>query len=83
MNDYIQIKPAFKFLEKLPNKEQVRIIDAKNNLLKPNNLLDIKSLKGREEYRLRVGKYRILFREDNQNNIYVITNIGSRGDIYK
>ncbi|WP_241681884.1 type II toxin-antitoxin system RelE family toxin [Cyanobacterium aponinum] len=44
--------------------------------------LDIKKLKGRLEFRLRVGKYRILFIEDIDNNLYVITTIGSRGDVY-
>ena len=83
MNDYILLKPAVKFLEKLQYKEKIRIIEALDCLISKNKQLNIKSLKGREEYRLRVGKYRILFREDHQNNLYVITTIGSRGDIYK
>ncbi len=42
---------------------------------------DIKSLKGREGYRLRVGNYRILFRFDND---YIrVTNINTREQIYK
>jgi len=40
-------------------------------------------LKGRLEFPLRVGKYRILFLEDTNNYLYVITAIRSRGDIYK
>ncbi|WP_373479695.1 type II toxin-antitoxin system RelE/ParE family toxin [Geminocystis sp.] len=40
-------------------------------------------MKGRLEFRLRVGKYCILFLEDTNNYLYVITAIGSRGDIYK
>jgi mRNA interferase RelE/StbE len=70
-------------LAKLQYQEQIRIIKALDSLILGDKQLDIKSLKGREGYRLRVGKYRILFREDQKNNLYVITAIGSRGDIYK
>ena len=43
---------------------------------------DVRKLAGYENYyRLRVGNYRVIF--DNQNNIYMIEDIGNRGDIYK
>jgi len=43
---------------------------------------DIKPLSGRKsEYRLRVGKYRILFFIENEN-VHVVK-IDTRGDIYK
>ncbi|NER02386.1 MAG: type II toxin-antitoxin system RelE/ParE family toxin, partial [Okeania sp. SIO3C4] len=35
------------------------------------------------ELRLRVGKYRVLFMEDRENQVYVVTTIASRGDVYK
>ena len=44
---------------------------------------EIKPLYGRDELRLRVGKYRVLFFEDRDNNLYVITTIKPRGDVYK
>ncbi|MDR9404329.1 MAG: hypothetical protein RI580_12905 [Halothece sp. Uz-M2-17] len=40
----------------------------------------IKPLKGRSELRLRVVKYRILFKEDIEKQVYVITVIGSHGN---
>ena len=83
MFDYILLKGAEKFLLKLSTNEQTRIIQALDNLVNNPTNIDIKKLKGRPEFRLRVGKYRILFREDIDNNLYVITAIGSRGDIYK
>lgn len=43
--------------------------------------LDIKKLKKREGYRLRIGKYRAIYNEDGQ--ILLIRKIGSRGDVYK
>ncbi|WP_330204997.1 type II toxin-antitoxin system RelE family toxin [Cyanobacterium sp. Dongsha4] len=83
MFDYILLKNAEKFLLKLPQNEQIRIIQALDSLHNNVTNLDIKKLKGRLEFRLRVGKYRILFIEDTDNNLYVITTIGSRGDVYK
>lgn len=48
---------------------------------------DIKSLQGMDAmYRLRVGKYRIIYeykKDDKDNTILCIVEIGSRGDIYK
>lgn len=48
---------------------------------------DIKMMKGYSDgrQRLRVGKYRIIFKYtvDNQIEIVLIIDIGSRGDIYK
>lgn len=83
MFDYILLKNAEKFLLKLPQNEQIRIIQALDSLLNNATNLDIKKLKGRLEFRLRVGKYRILFIEDTDNSLYIITTIGSRGDVYK
>ena len=62
--------------------DQLRIVDALDTLLTKPETLDIKSLKGRSELRLRVGKYRVLLIEDRDVQTYVITAIGSRGDVY-
>ena len=83
MRDYILLRQAERYLRKMQTNDQVRILKALDSLISDISSLDVKSLKGRPEFRLRVGKYRILFREDQENQVYVITNIGSRGDIYK
>ena len=62
--------------------DQLRIVDALDTLLTKPETLDIKSLKGRSELRLRVGKYRVLLIEDRDAQTYVITAVGSRGDVY-
>jgi mRNA interferase RelE/StbE len=54
-----------------------------DTLISDSTKLDIKPLYGRDELRLRVGKYRVLFFEDRDNNLYVITTIKPRGDVYK
>ncbi|MBC5794251.1 type II toxin-antitoxin system RelE/ParE family toxin [Sphaerospermopsis sp. LEGE 00249] len=54
------------------------MIRALDGLITGTENLDIKPLKGREESRLRVGKYRILFIENTVNQLYVIMAIGAR-----
>jgi mRNA interferase RelE/StbE len=81
--NYVVLKPALKYLEKMQSADQIRIIEALDTLLNDPNSLDIKQLKGRPENRLRVGKYRVLFFKDLEQRTYVITTIGARGDVYK
>jgi mRNA interferase RelE/StbE len=83
LTDYILLKAAQRYLERMQPDDQIRIINALDTLISNPTLLDIKPLKGRPELRLRVGKYRVLFREDTENQLYVVTAIGSRGDVYK
>ena len=83
LTDYILLKPAQRYLERMQPDDQMRIVNALDALINDPTALDIKPLKGRTESRLRVGKYRVLFTEDRENQLYIVTAIGSRGDIYK
>lgn len=83
MTDYILLKAAERYLSRMQPDDQVRIVKALDTLVSDDGGLDIKQLKGRSELRLRVGKYRILFVEDRENQVYVVTAINSRGDVYK
>ncbi len=70
---------AAKYLAGLNEPMKGRI---KSALLKLNEQGgDIKSLSGRDGYRLRVGKYRILF--DVTDDDIIVYEIGLRGQIYK
>ncbi len=80
---YIVLKPAQRYLERMSPDDRVRIVNALDTLVADLTTLDIKPLKGRLELRLRVGKYRVLFVEDRDNQTYIITTIGPRGDVYK
>ena len=84
---------SIKFLNKLDNKSKA-IIKEKINFLRlqvadlgiiPYKSMDIKSLKGdwKPYLRLRIGKIRIIFLIDIENNILKIYDIDNRGDIYK
>lgn len=68
---------ALKFLKKQSPIASKRIIKAINKLPKG----DVKRLEGSQDFRLRVGKFRILF--DRAGNVIDIIDIDSRGQIYK
>ncbi len=70
-------KQAIKFLKKQDIITRKRIVTAISLL--PAG--DVKSLKGRSGYRLRVGDYRVIF--DKMGNILYIEKIDNRGQIYK
>jgi len=70
-------KQAIKFLNKQDLQTKNRIVDAIHDI--PNG--DIKKLKDRTGYRLRVGSYRIIF--DKSGNIIRIEKIDNRGQVYK
>ncbi len=63
-------KSSLKYLKRLDKNTQVRIIKAINDL----PLGDIKRLQGSSEnYRLRVGNFRIIFSKDDKYLIILIT----------
>lgn len=63
-----------------PDKERVlRAIDALHNGLSG----DIKPLVGRAEWRLRVGKLRVLLDVSVKEKIVIVLDVAPRGQIYK
>jgi len=77
----IKIRPkALKFIEKQDKFQRLRIYKAIYNL--PNG--DVKKLTGyKDEYRLRVGSYRIIYEQIQNEFIILITKAENRGQIYK
>ena len=80
---YVLLKPAQRYLKRMAVEDQQRVLTALDELVLGSEFLDIKPLKGRPESRLRVGKYRVLFVEDRNKQVFVVTTIGPRGDVYK
>lgn len=76
-------KAALKYMAVLDKPTRERIRASIDGLLKVPPEGDIKRLQGTKavEFRLRVGKYRILFSCDD--DILTVNAIDSRGDIYK
>lgn len=78
----VEVSPrAAKYIERLNNPLKGRIIDALRKLALDPPEGDIKSLVGRDGYRLRVGGYRILF--DKIDEYIVVHEVVSRGQAYK
>ena len=75
----IYLKEAEKAISAYDIPTRRRIIEAINKL--PRG--DIKRLKGKSNkfYRLRMGKYRVIFSIDEKD--YVIIDVDTRGDVYK
>jgi len=80
-------KAAIKYLKGLQKPQRVLILDAIEKLTHKPAEGDIKKMSGYKDgrYRLRVGKYRIIYKylTDTEIEILMIMDIGSRGDIYK
>ncbi len=76
-------RKADQFIQSLPVKLRRRIKEAVDYLIKGDvRHLDIKPLSPYpHEYRLRVGKIRVLFRADKE--LLFIFKAGFRGDVYK
>ena len=73
---------AKKRLAKIPQPDRRRILVA---IAKLHDGLagDIKPLKGRDEWRLRVGGWRIIMSVDMSERIITIKYVDVRGDVYK
>jgi mRNA interferase RelE/StbE len=72
---------AAKYFERLDAKTQSRLARAFVDLGKEPPEGDIKKLKGIDGYRLRVGDFRIIFKD--RGGIRVIDEITTRGQAYR
>lgn len=80
-------KAAVKCINSMDSQSKRRIKAGIEGLTQVPPIGDIKKLQGDwdDTFRLRVGKYRIIYRKftDNKVEVLYIMDIGSRGDIYK
>ncbi len=74
---------AEKQLARIPNPDKGRILAAIVALEDGIEGRDVRPLAGRTDYRLRVGKWRVLMDVDDENLAIYINRVGPRGDIYK
>lgn len=77
----IKIRPkALKFIEKQDKIQRLRIYKAIYNL--PNG--DVKKLVGcKNEYRHRIGDYRIIYQLNQNELIILVSKADNRGQIYR
>lgn len=82
MKDVQYTKSALRTLRKMPTNTSVLIrtkIEAfASNPAAPNN--NIKALKGRAGFRLRVGDWRVIM--DKKGNVLAVLEIGHRSSVY-
>lgn len=77
-------RSADKTLEKLQDKDRLKIIDKLELLAQGYENLDIKAMSGPGNmYRLRVGDYRIVYTQHFDILIIEVIKIGHRKEIYK
>ncbi|MCL0080831.1 type II toxin-antitoxin system RelE/ParE family toxin [Peptococcaceae bacterium] len=82
MRKLVYLKKTLKFLQKSDLKTQKRIVDAIDKI--PSG--DIKMLQGNKNppvYRLRIGKFRVIYHFEQNDNMLIIVKIDTRGDVYR
>ncbi len=78
-------KDTEKRLSKIPQPERLRIFSAIQKLKQGPYECggDVKQLRGRAEWRLRVGGWRVLFLVDTGTVTITVVSLDPRGDVYK
>ncbi len=80
-------KAAVKAINAMDKPTKERIRNGIIGLTQKPPVGDIKAMQGSQDdrYRLRIGKYRIIYKYTLENKLEIlhIIDIGSRGDIYK
>lgn len=76
-------RPAEKELARLSSEMRLRVARAIRALENEPVPASAKRLKGREEFRLRVGDYRILYRLEPAAQLLTISAIGHRREVYR
>lgn len=80
MKDIAYSKDALKALRKYRGKVAVAIV-AKIEAYRDGEKVDIKTMKGTNLKRIRVGDFRVILNENDE--VISIIQIGPRGDVYK
>ncbi len=76
------VRSAEKEMERLPATVHARLSKRILSLEENPRPRGVKKLSGREDYRLRVGDYRILYAIDDGNHTVTIVAIGHRREVY-
>lgn len=77
------LRRAQKELAQLPDITYEQIRDAIRSLGEYSRPRGCCKLVGREGWRIRVGKYRIIYEIDDKQHIVTVLHVGHRRDIYR
>ncbi len=80
----ILIKPsAVKEIESIPSKDRSRIVYRIQGLAENPRPPGCEKLSGQEKYRVRQGKYRILYQIFDDEVVVIVVKVGKRARVYK
>ena len=84
-NYRLLIKPsAVKEIEAIPSKQdRRRLVERIARLAENPRPFGSEKLSGQEKYRLRQGRYRILYLIEDQNLLVFVVKVGHRKDVYR
>jgi len=84
MSRVVYKKKALKAIGKMPKKITGQFFNAFDKLAdNKEEGLDVKKLRSREGYRLRIGHYRAIYTIDDEQLILLLLDAGPSGGIYK
>jgi mRNA interferase RelE/StbE len=76
-------KSIQKQIDKLPRDVASRILGRLSNLEADPRPPDVKKLKGRDAWRIRVGDYRVIYEIYDRELQIIVVRVGHRREIYK
>lgn len=76
-------RSAEKEMDRLPHRTFERVTQAILKLERDPRPPGSKKLRGVQDYRLRMGQYRILYSVDDRERIVVVSAVGHRRDVYR
>ena len=76
-------RSAEKEMDRLPARTFERVAQAVLKLERDPRPTGSKKLRGAQDYRLRVGSYRILYSVDDRNRVVEVIAVGHRRDVYR
>ena len=80
----VLIKPsAAKELESTPKRDRLRIVERIQALSDNPRPPGCEKLSGQEKYRIRQGRYRVLYAVDDQELTVLVVKVGHRRDVYR
>lgn len=77
------LRRAQKSLARLPRNEYLRIRDAIRTLAEEPRPHGARKLTGRSGWRVRVGRYRVLYEIEDEELLVLVVDVGHRREIYR
>ena len=77
------LRRAQRALARLPQRDYERVRDAIRALADEPRPPGCRQLTGREGWRIRVGRYRVIYEIDDTVRIVTVLDVGHRRDVYR